>query len=54
MFDKLALILNKMRAKGDFLGGPVVKNPASKAGDVASILAGWGTKIPHAVGQLSP
>ena len=40
MFDKLALILNKMRAKGDFLGGPVVKNPASKAGDVASI-PGW-------------
>jgi len=40
MFDKLSVILNKMRAKGDFLGGPVVKNPASKAGDVASI-PGW-------------
>ena len=34
------------------LGGPVVKNP-SKAGETGSI-PGWGTKIPHASGQLSP
>ena len=34
-------------------GGPVVKNPLSYEGDVGSI-PGWGTKIPHAVGQLSP
>ena len=34
-------------------GGPVVKNPPSNAGDVGSI-PGWGTKIPHATGQLSP
>ena len=33
-------------------GDPVVKNPPSNAGDVGSI-PGRGTKIPHAVGQLS-
>ena len=37
----------------DFPGGPVVMNPPSTAGDAGSI-PGWGTKIPHAVGQLSP
>ena len=37
----------------DFLGGPVVKNPPSKAGDPGSI-TGWGTKIPCANGHLSP
>ena len=37
----------------DFPGGPVVKNPPSKAGDTGSI-PDRGTKIPHAVGQLSP
>ena len=37
----------------DFPGGPVVKNPPCNAGDVGSI-TGWGTKIPHAAGQLSP
>ena len=37
----------------DFPGGPVVKNPPSNAGDVGSI-PGRGTKIPHALGQLSP
>ena len=36
----------------DFSGGPVVKNPPSNAGDAGSI-PGRGTKIPHAVGQLS-
>ena len=41
--------LNKTR---DFPGGPVVKNLPSNAGDVGSI-PGRGTKIPHAVGQLS-
>ena len=33
-------------------GGPVVENPTSNAGD-ASLIPGWGTQIPHAVGQLS-
>ena len=37
----------------DFPGGPVVKNPPSKAEDVGWI-PGQGTKIPHAAGQLSP
>ena len=36
----------------DFPGGPVVKNPPSNAGEAGSI-PGQGTKIPHAVGQLS-
>ena len=38
---------------GDFPGGPVVKNPPYNAEDTDSI-PGQGTKIPHAVGQLSP
>ena len=37
---------------GDFSGGPVVKNLPSNAGDAGSI-PGRGTKIPHALGQLS-
>ena len=37
----------------DFPGGPVVKNLPSNAGDMGSV-PGGGTKIPHAVGQLSP
>ena len=37
----------------DFPGGPVVKNPPSNAGDKGSI-PGWGTKIPHATGQINP
>ena len=37
---------------GEFPGGPVVKNPSSSGGDAGSI-PGRGTKIPHAVGQLS-
>ena len=37
----------------DFPGGAVVKNPPSNAGDTGSI-PGWGIKIPHATGQLSP
>ena len=36
----------------DFPGSPGVKNLPSNAGDVGSI-PGWGTKIPHAWGQLS-
>ena len=37
----------------DFPGDPVVKNLPYNAGDLGSIL-GRETKIPHAVGQLSP
>ena len=36
----------------DFPGGPVVKKLPSNAGDVGSI-PGQGTKIPHALEQLS-
>ena len=38
---------------GDIPGCPVVKNPSCNAGDAGSI-PGWGTKIPRAMGQLSP
>ena len=37
----------------DFPGGPVVENPPSNAGDAGSI-PGRGTRIPHAMGLLSP
>ena len=37
----------------DFPSGPVVKSPPSNAGFAGSI-PGQGTKIPHAVGLLSP
>ena len=37
----------------DFPGGLVAKNSPSNAGD-ASLIPSWGTKILHAVGQLSP
>ena len=37
----------------DFLGGSVLKNPPCNAGDAGSS-PGRGTKIPHAVEQISP
>ena len=43
----------KIHGTRDFPGGPVVKNLPYNAGYVGSI-SGQGTKIPHAVGQLSP
>ena len=42
----------KKRHLEDIPGGPVVKNLPSNAGDIGSI-PGQGTKIPHAVGQLT-
>ena len=36
----------------DFAGGPVVKNLPSNAAD-AGLIPGRGTKISHAMGQLS-
>ena len=36
---------------GDIPGGPVVKNLLCNTGD-AGLIPGWGTKIPHAAGQL--
>ena len=47
------MIMIKLTWVRDFPGGPVVKNPPSIAGDTGSI-PGWGTEIPHALGQLSP
>ena len=38
--------------KKNFPGGPVVKNSPSNAGGVSKI-PHQGTKIPHAMGQLS-
>ena len=38
---------------GDFPGGPVVKNPPANVRD-EGLIPGQGTKIPHAMGQLSP
>ena len=38
--------------RGDFPGGPVVKNLPCNAGDLGSI-PGWSTKIPCATEQLS-
>ena len=37
---------------GDFLSGPVVKNPSSSAGDMG-LIPGQGTNIPCTTGQLS-
>ena len=36
----------------DFLGGPVIKNPPCNGKD-EGLIPGYGTKIPHAVEQLS-
>jgi len=46
-------LLVQKRKYWDFSGGLVVKNPPSNVGDVG-LIPGGGTKIPHAVGQLSP
>ena len=42
----------KLPANQDFPSGPMVKNPPSKAGE-AGLTPGWGSKVPHAAGQLS-
>ena len=39
--------------RGDFSGGPVVKNLPTNAGDTG-LIPGLGTKTPHATGKLSP
>ena len=44
---------NKILHFGVFPGGPVVKNLPCHAGDTGSI-PGQGTKIPYAMGQLTP
>ena len=42
----------KVELARDSPGGPAVKHPPCNAGDSGSI-PDWGTKIPHAVEQLS-
>ena len=49
---KLELIYHLKTWSGNFPGGPVVKNPPSNAGD-EGLSPGQGTKIPHALGQIS-
>ena len=44
---------HKNNIPGDFPGGPVVKNLLSNAGHMG-LIPGWGTNIPHAMGQPSP
>ena len=48
-------VLNGIKLKDmmGFPGGSVVKNPPSHAGDMG-LTPGQGTKIPHAMRQLSP
>ena len=36
----------------DFPGGPEVRNLPCNEGDMG-LIPGWGTKIPHAAGQLN-
>lgn len=45
----------RSRARGhrDFPGGPLAKSRPCSAGHVGTI-AGQGTRIPHAIGQLGP
>lgn len=45
--------IEEEESKVDFPGGAVDKNLLASAGDKGSIL-GFGTKIPRAVGRLSP
>jgi hypothetical protein len=44
--------LGLRKKKEDFPDSPVVKTSPPNAGD-ASLIPGWGTKIPHTAGQLS-
>ena len=46
------MVILQFKNLGDFPGGPEVKNLLYKAGDTGSI-PGRGTKIPHALEQLS-
>ena len=45
-------IIHLKKVERDFTGGPMVNHLPSNAGDTGSI-PGWGTKIPHVVGQSS-
>lgn len=45
-------LISRGREHWDFLGGSMVKNLACDPGDT-SLIPCWGTKIPHAVRELS-
>ena len=45
-------VIQKVQETGAFPGGPVVKNLTSNAG-VAGSVPDWGTKVRHALEQLS-
>ena len=54
--DKRGQTLNTReneRMNGHLPRGPGVKNPPANAGAMGSI-PGWESKVPHALGQLSP
>ena len=53
MASSSATIISSREQERGLPGAPVVKNLPSNAGDVGSIPSG-GTKIPYAMGQLSP
>ena len=44
---------SRKESEGDFLGGPVVKNPSSNEGDMDSI-PGWAAKTPTCNGASKP
>ena len=50
MIYLLQACITQQDEKRDFLGGPLVKNPPSNAGDAGST-PGGGTNIPHAWGN---
>ena len=45
-------MVNQIKQRGDFPGGPVVKSLPYNA-EVMGLIPGWETKIPHAMGQQS-
>ena len=51
--SKQLMVCSLKYRKGDFPGGPVVKNLPCNTGDRSSTL-GWKTKIPSAAEQVSP
>ena len=48
--DEISVLTKEIQR--NCLGGLVVKNPLSSAGDMGSV-SGWGTTFPHAAEQLS-
>ena len=52
-FPSSCLRMPLLRLLPGLPGGPVFKSPPSKAGGMG-LVPGWGTKMPHALGQLNP